>query len=88
MGREVDKAGLNFMTASVVKCGCFHMISRFTPQFPISSHRLPLQGNSQIKIIRRYAWSVLWIQWISKLFSHCADGINGKGCLLGDGAYH
>jgi hypothetical protein len=55
MGREVDNAGLSFMKASVVRCGRFNMISCFTPQFPISSRMLPVQGNSDIKIIRRYA---------------------------------
>ena len=42
---------------------------RFTPQFPISSHMLPVQGNSHIKIIRRYAWFVFWTQWIGKILT-------------------
>jgi len=67
MGREADNAGLSFMTASVVKCGRFNSSLRDShPQFPISSHMCPPQGNSHIKIIRRYAWSVLLVQWIGK----------------------
>jgi hypothetical protein len=52
-------------------------LTRFTPQFPISSHMLPVQGNSHIKIIRRYAWFVFWTQWIGKVCGSPFHGYTG-----------